>query len=108
MIDTNETRADWQDVMNRHAISGQTQKEFCKANGISYKQFKYHRYQIIPPVKSKQKQSKPQEQFAEIKIKSDPSLKMIKIKYPNGCECHLPCELSAEILVSIFRGISAC
>jgi hypothetical protein len=103
-----DARTYWQDVMNKHSASGQTQKEFCEANSISYKQFKYHRYQIIPSVKSKPKNTKPQNQFTEIKIKSEPSHNLIKIRFSNGCKCYLPCDLPAALLSSILKEVGGC
>ncbi len=108
MGDKIEIRSYWQDVMNQYSASGQTQKQFCEANGISFKKFKYHRYQIIPPATSKLMKTKPSKQFTEIKIKSEPSLNMIKIKYPNGCECYLPFELPKETLTAILKEVSTC
>ncbi len=108
MSNTDENQVDWKDVMSRHAASGQTQKQFCQTNGISYKQFKYHRYQIIPPTKSKPKESKATKEFAEIKIKPNLPRNTITIKYPNGCECHLPSCLPTELLATILKGVSVC
>lgn len=88
-----ERFAHWEKIMSQYEQSGFTQERFCSENNISFRQFKYYRYQL----RKSDKQSKTldsRETFASIKLlesntplSSLTSPQDIQITLPNGIVC---------------------
>jgi len=111
-----ETRyAEWQRIIHQYQQSGLSQKKFCEANGLSFRQFKYYRYRLQQPSTQKESNSKTKPsaslpataEFSPVKlnIKKQASSNKLRLIHPNGVECFIPVNIQDAVLLQLIKGL---
>ena len=97
----------WREVMKDFEASGLSQSKYCELKNISYRKFKYYRYQI-------NKSSKPPTpEFAPIKIAASTSPNQAsfgsyKIQLQNGIRCEIPLDYQETSLTHLLGVLIRC
>jgi hypothetical protein len=96
---------DWHTILAAWEQSGQTQREFCKAQGIKPHIFSYYRGKH-------QRMNKPKQKFARVKLSgpdvSSSSLGNYQLKLPSGAVLSIPQSYEPSRLKPLLVLLGAC
>lgn len=103
---------DWPAIISAWQASGSSQKAFCREQGITYSQFKYHYYGVTKqPALSKESNddsAKPEDKssalFAPIKVTEQPIESCTEIRFPSGVIIKVPAQTA---LLTVMKALSA-
>ena len=99
----------WEQVMGHYESSGLNQKEYCEANAIDFKQFRYYRYRLNLASRLENKKANTPT-FAPVRVGplSNTVASKMRLLHPSGIECSFPLDVEESVLLRFLRGLTSC
>jgi hypothetical protein len=101
-----EKQQQWKNIIEEYEQSGLTQKLFSQQKNISLAQFSYYRG-ILKPKPNVNEIDSPGS-FAEVKIKTPPLDKEIRVNLPNGFQCIFYATIDSAYLKKFIEVMLSC